>query len=81
MTPDEPTARELKQHLIVDKGVLAVSPKMAELAPGERTTIALSLVALRPGPHRVPPVRLVCEEDGVTVAELAGAVAVAEAAG
>lgn len=53
----------------------------AGLAPGERTTIALSLVALRPGPHRVPPVRLVCEEDGVTVAELAGAVAVAEAAG
>ena len=39
----EPTAIELKQHLIVDKGVLAVAPKTAELAPTQAAAIVLGI--------------------------------------
>ena len=50
----EPTARELKQHLIVDKGVLAVSPKMAELAPGEDVELLVKMRHFRADDYELP---------------------------
>lgn len=67
-----------------DSGLMVVGERggrvCGSLAPGGTASVDITLVALRPGPHRLPPVRLVCEADGVAVAELAGAVAVADPA-
>ena len=50
----EPSATELKQHLIVDKGIMSISPKEAELAPGEQVRQKLATEpdgAQRPRPR------------------------------
>jgi len=50
----EPTAIELKQHLIVDKGILAISPKSAELAPGEDVELVFSMRHFRADDYELP---------------------------
>merc|ERR1719181_240394 len=44
----EPSAVELKQHLIVDKGILSATPKRAELKPGESVQVTLRMRHFRP---------------------------------
>ena len=39
----EPTAVELKQHLIVDRGIMEVAPKAAAPAPGAAATIRVTM--------------------------------------
>ena len=50
----EPTAIELKQHMIVDKGILSVSPKYAVLGPGQTVTVTLTMRHLRADDYALP---------------------------
>ena len=50
----EPTNVELKQHLIVDKEILMVSPRAAELAPGEQMEITVRMRHFRADEYELP---------------------------
>ena len=50
----EPTAVELKQHLIVDRGIMEVAPKAASLAPGETATIRVTMRHSRADEYELP---------------------------
>jgi len=50
----EPSAVELKQHLIIDKGILSVSPKKAHLSPGESVQLIIRMQHFRPDEYELP---------------------------
>ena len=50
----EPSATELKQHLIVDKGILAVAPKSAELQPGQDCELVVRMRHFRADDYELP---------------------------
>ena len=50
----EPSATELKQHLIVDKGIMSIAPKAAELAPGEEVELLICMRHFRADDYELP---------------------------
>ena len=50
----EPTAVELKQHLMVDKGIIEVSPKQAAMPPGGKQAIRLRMRHQRADEYELP---------------------------
>ena len=50
----EPSATELKQHLIVDKGIMALSPKAASLGPGEEVELLIKMRHFRADDYELP---------------------------
>uniref|UniRef100_A0A6U7JJ14 Coiled-coil domain-containing protein 108 n=1 Tax=Haptolina brevifila TaxID=156173 RepID=A0A6U7JJ14_9EUKA len=50
----EPSAVELKQHLIVDKNILAITPKKAELAPGQDVELIVRMRHFRADDYELP---------------------------
>eukprot|EP00965_Chrysotila_dentata_P129050 4266111-Pleurochrysis_carterae.AAC.1 len=50
----EPTAEELKQHMMVDEGVFSVYPKRGELAPGETVRVTVRMRHFRADEYELP---------------------------
>ena len=50
----EPTAIELKQHLMVDKGIIEVTPKQANMPPGGKQAITLRMRHHRADEYELP---------------------------
>ena len=50
----EPSPVELKHHLIVDKGIMSVAPRSAELQPGEEVEVVVRMRHFRADDYELP---------------------------